>query len=165
MKILLLLSLSLFSHASILDGCYKTISIDFKEVKKGPLKWRNQSRVEVNNHSSTYKNEDGKYLKIQLLSLFTGYNEKLTSYSYSPIVMFKNLGTKIENSFSYYYEVDTDIFMKQAHYYKPVDHFVNLNIMKVGKRLYGSYLYLSKERNHNRLQDFVLEKENCFPIE
>ncbi len=161
MKTLIILALTFTVNASIIEGCFKTISFDFKKVEHGPILWKNQTVFEENNNSYTYKTEEGKYLNLELLTLFTGFDQKLTSYSYSPIVMFKGHGTKIDNSFTYYYEVDTEFLMKDGSAYSPVDHFVNLNIIKIGKRLYGTFIYNSKARNHSRFHDFVLESEEC----
>ncbi len=161
LKFLLLISFLASANASLLEGCYKTVSVDFKRPIPGPIMWRNQSLYEENDNSFTYKTLEGKYMNLEMLTLFTGYIEQRQSYGYLPIVMFKNVGQKIENSFSYYYEVNEELLMKDGARYRLVDHFVNLNILRFGKKLVGSYLFISKERGINEFHDFILEKETC----
>lgn len=159
-----LISLNLFAITPAdLTGCFETIEYNQKSVPHGPDYDKNLSTYEDYSFSRTYKNtESGKLEPIDVFNFFTGVRDEVY-YSYSPIVIFKNLGEYSSTEDTLTYEVDEDIFMfrSQKQIYEKVDHRLKLYIERSGRFYEGSIEFKSLARNNKRSFSFKLKKVNC----
>ncbi|MFG1593888.1 hypothetical protein [Halobacteriovorax sp. CON-3] len=146
-----------------LYGCFETIEHNQQSVPHGPDYERNLSTYEDYSFSRTYKNvETNRVEPINVFNFFTGVRDDVY-YSYSPIILFQDLGEYKWNDNSLSYEIDEDIYMyrSQKEMYEKVDHRLKLSIEKVGVYFEGSVELKSYARRINRSFTFKLKKVSC----
>ncbi len=146
-----------------LFGCFKTLEHNGRTVTVGPDYERNLSLYEDFSRSETYRNlETNEYEPINVFTFYTGYDED-GYYSYSPLIIFQNMGEFTYGEDSLSYVMDEDIYMlnSRSYQYKKVDHKVSLEVKRVGEVYTGRAEFISEIRRFNRSFTFKLKREEC----
>ena len=159
-----LLALASFpTFGSIIDGCYKTVSLNGLEVMQGPEEESNLTKI-YSRHSSYYFDTSYQGLTTKIISVFTGFNEGW--YSYSNPLAFEELGETQESESQWSYGFAGEVyFTDQPYIYKKSDFKTDIHFeWREDGLLYGQLHQVSETLSRNYQLDVVLEKAIC-PID
>lgn len=159
-----LLALASFpTFGAIIDGCYKTVSLNGESVMQGPEEESNLTKI-YSRQSSYYFDTSYQNLTTKIISVFTGFNGGW--YSYSNPLVFEELGETFESESEWGYEFAGEVyFTDQPYIYKKSDFKTSVHFeWSQDGLLHGQIQQVSEVLARNYQLDLVLEKAVC-PID